>query len=546
MKDVKYCPICGVKKAIHSLQQVPFEDEKYDKTACPTPPMGWSSWNLFREKINEDLIKETADAIEKSGLLAAGYKYINIDDAWQDSRRDDNGRIQCDPYTFPSGIKSLVQYVNNKGLKLGIYSSNGTLTCEDYPASLGHEKQDAETFAEWGIEYFKYDFCHHSPMPVNAPFIVKINLSNNGKSSVLYAKDAFLTGNARLIEDNKVDGGHYIKGLSSRCGTAIFNFESDISDYYDITFTIRKNGREEKFMIATVNGKDNYELTAPGTTAWTAEGKIHSRIFFEKGKNTILLQNPIGSLRDGYAYQYNRMGNELKKATAKYALENKTPEKKIVYSICEWGTNHPWKWAPSAGNLWRTTPDIKPNWLSILAIYEVNIILGKYAGVGSYNDPDMLEVGNGNLNYEENYTHFALWCMMSAPLILGNDIRKFIKNDGTIDKDNKIYKILTNKELIAIDQDELCIPCIRVKKTNGVDVLVKPLINNRVAVCIFNKTNSDKNISFNLDEAADCAKVNLPKKSCYIVKNVKNTEEYTGKSISTTLSSHSSTVYIIE
>ena len=119
-------------------------------------------------------------------------------------------------------------------------------------------------------------------------------------------------------------------------------------------------------------------------------------------------------------------------------------EKKILYSICEWGWNKPWKWGGTAGNIWRTTGDIQPNWASVMGIYEFNVRLDKYARPGAFNDPDMLEVGNGNLTFDENKAHFTLWSMMAAPLILGNDVREFIKEDGTVDKDNKILQILTN------------------------------------------------------------------------------------------------------
>jgi alpha-galactosidase len=112
-----------------------------------------------------------------SGLAQAGYQYVNIDDCWQANERDAQGRLQCDKVNFPSGIRALTDYVNSRGLKLGIYSSNGTLTCEDYPASLRNERIDAETFAEWGVEYFKYDFCHNVPIPSKAPWIIGVGFA---------------------------------------------------------------------------------------------------------------------------------------------------------------------------------------------------------------------------------------------------------------------------------------------------------------------------------------------------------------------------------
>ena len=209
--------------------------------------------------------------------------------------------------------------------------------------------------------------------------------------------------------------------------------------------------------------------------------------------------------------QYANMGRELKRATKKYAEEKGTEEKPIVFSICEWGLNQPWKWGRQAGNLWRTTPDIKPIWVSVLGIYEATVRLQKYSAKGGWNDPDMLEVGNGDLTHEENKSHFSLWCMMNAPLILGNDIREFIKEDGTVDTENKVYQILTNKAMIGINQDKLGVQCKRVR-TGIVDVLVKPLEGSKMALCVFNKGTKEAEKALNLKSFANEGILNLPKK----------------------------------
>jgi alpha-galactosidase len=121
--------------------------------------MGWNSWNRFRCNVSEQLIRETADAMISSGMKDAGYEYIVIDDCWQGSR-DENGRIQPDPARFPSGMKALADYVHSKGLKFGMYSDAGSRTCEGRPGSQGHEFQDAMQYAEWGVDYLKYDWCN--------------------------------------------------------------------------------------------------------------------------------------------------------------------------------------------------------------------------------------------------------------------------------------------------------------------------------------------------------------------------------------------------
>lgn len=549
MKNVKYCPICAAKKFIHSFGVNKIPEENYNNSAALTPPMGWSSWNLFRDKISEDLIKQIAVAMDKSGLKDAGYTYVNIDDCWQSSSRDENGKLQSDKMTFPSGIKSLVDYVNALGLKLGIYSSNGTVTCEEYPASLGYEKTDADTFAEWGVEYFKYDFCHNKRIPNEAPLVVKIEVGNSGNVYCeKFASSAFLKGNARLVKDEKAEGGFYIKGLSSYSGTAEFCVD-DIPDDgdYCLTLTVRKEMARERFLTLTVNSEKEYPVYVPEMKAFTAQHRFQVCVFLKKGENSIKLVNPIGSMFDSAIYQYTNMGRELKRATAEYSEKIGQPEKPIVYSICEWGKNHPWKWGAKAGNLWRTTGDIMPNWLSILSIYEFNVRLGKYSGAGAWNDPDMLEVGNGNLTYEENKAHFSLWCMMAAPLILGNDIRKFVTPQGKPDTDNKMLQILTNKRLIDIDQDSLGIACKKIKSVkSGIDVLVKPLCEAKAALCVFNKTKKAETVTVDIFDVVNAPECNLPNAEKYKITDCWNEQTKTGRNIRTQVLSHSTQVFLIE
>ena len=127
-----------------------------------TPPMGWNSWNTFGADINEQLIRDTADKMVDTGLLNAGYEYLVIDDCWSLKERDENGRLAADPEKFPNGMKAVADYVHSKGLKFGMYSCAGNLTCAGYPGSFEHEFTDAETFAYWGVDFLKYDYCYHS------------------------------------------------------------------------------------------------------------------------------------------------------------------------------------------------------------------------------------------------------------------------------------------------------------------------------------------------------------------------------------------------
>ncbi len=547
----EFCPICKIKRYVRSHRLNSPVTEKYNNGIALTPPMGWSSWNLFKYKINEDLIKEIAVAMNKSGLGEAGYKYVNIDDCWQNSSRDENGRLQTDFITFPSGIKSLNEYVNSLGLKLGIYSSNGTHTCEDYPASLGNERIDADTFAEWGVEYFKYDFCHNVPIPTDALRIIKVNVGEKyGKDFYeATAKEAELSGDAYLVKDKKAEGGFILKGLCANGGVAKFKgIDVKEAGNYILTLTVSKTKKARKFLVVSVNSDKEYYLDVPVMNMYTPEHRFQLEIYLEAGQNTITLYNPIASEQDSAFFQYKLMGEELKRATREYAEKNGTEEKKIIYSICEWGKNKPWLWGSEAGNLWRTTPDIGPVWISIVALYKHTIRLGKYASPGAWNDPDMLEVGNGNLTYEENKSHFALWCMMCAPLILGNDIRNFIKSDGTVDTDSRIYRILTNKNLISINQDILGVPCKKVKGFSGkvsVDVLVKTLDKKRVAVCIFNKGKSQKKVKFSIDKLTEFADVNVEKKEKYNILNCWTDEKSEGREIVSLTEKHGCDVFII-
>ena len=129
-----------------------------------TPPMGWNSWNTFGPDINEQLILETADKMVETGILNAGYEYLVIDDCWSLKERDKNGRLVADPAKFPHGIKAVADYIHSKGLKFGMYSCAGTLTCGGYPGSFEHEFTDAATFAVWGVDFLKYDYCYHSSL----------------------------------------------------------------------------------------------------------------------------------------------------------------------------------------------------------------------------------------------------------------------------------------------------------------------------------------------------------------------------------------------
>jgi alpha-galactosidase len=310
-----------------------------------TPPMGWNSWNKFACHVSEQLIRETANAMVTNGMKAAGYQYVNIDDCWQVSR-DAQGNIVPDPKNFSSGIKALADYVHSKGLKLGVYTDAGRMTCQKRPGSYEHEVQDVNTYASWGVDYVKIDWCYAEGLD----------------PEVQYAK-----------------------------------------------------------------------------------------------------------LRDAFA----------------------RASRPMVFSICNWGVKAPWTWGPHTGNLWRTTGDISDHYDRMSVIGFSQNGLGKYAGPGHWNDPDMLEVGNGGMKHDEYLTHMSLWALLAAPLLAGNDLRSM--SDET-------KQILLNSEVIAVDQDAKGVQGHRIWDEGPLEIWMRPLADGGTAVGLFNRGESE--FKMTLDMAA--------------------------------------------
>lgn len=544
------CPICALQKITKPTKVTIDTDseEPYSNGAALTPPMGWSSWNTFRQNISEDLILSTAEAMKKTGLLEAGYQYINLDDCWQSSLRDANGRLQGDLEKFPSGIPHLISQINQMGMKVGLYTSNGTATCEDLPASLGKEVLDAQTFAEWGCEFFKYDFCHHKRISGEAPIIEAIEISAPGSKAelTLYPEDAELSGRARVLNIKRLPSGKGIGLLNHGAGTATFRPVVNFDGQYVLTLLIYKQfARREKYLQVIVNG-ETYEVFFPTSNGFSATGRTQLIVRLKGGANEIILRNPIATAADSSYVQYRRMGKALKDATRRVSLERGTREKPIVFSLCEWGTAHPWHWGAKAGNMWRTTHDITAKWTVINYIYGRTLRLYQHAGPGAWNDPDMLEVGNGKLTDDENRTHFSLWCMLAAPLILGNDLRLMLSSDGEANPDNPVLKTVTNKSLILIDQDPLGKPAKRIKKMHGIDIIARPLANGDIALCFYNAGSHVKGLSFDINELStdDYLNFNAPAAS-YQVHELWSDERFAAKTISVSLQKHACKVFRI-
>jgi alpha-galactosidase len=315
-----------------------------DNGLARTPPMGWNSWNKFAGKVDDAAVRGAADAIVSSGMKDAGYIYVNIDDTWQ-GPRDAQGNITSNR-KFPD-MKALAAYVHSKGLRIGIYSSPGPKTCAGYEGSYGHEERDAMTYAAWGMDYLKYDWCSAG------------------------------------------------------------------------------------------------------------------RIYKDEDMRAV----------------YQKMGDAL--------LKTGRP---IVYSLCQYGREEVWKWGANVGgNLWRTTGDISDNWKSMAGIGFSQFAIAPYIRPGHWNDPDMLEIGNGGMSGDEYRTHMSLWSLLAAPLLAGNDLTTMSA---------EIKEILMNAEVIAIDQGPEAKPVKPLAQEGNAVVLARPLEGNSVAVGLFNRGDQPAEISF--------------------------------------------------
>jgi alpha-galactosidase len=370
-----------------------------------TPPLGWNSWNAFGTLVTAKKVREAADAMVASGLAAHGYQYLNIDDGWErghavadipginifglhnfvperNAGRDRSGRIQSN-LRFPD-MKKLGDYIHSRGLKFGIYSTPGPWTCAGYEGSYRHELQDAQTWADWGVDYIKYDYCSY---------------------------------------------GNLLPGA-------------------DCKFKLDRN-----------RGKINWMDPIPGSTL------------------------------DDYIRPYRELAAHLA-----------TVDRDIVFSICNGGMGAVWKWGAAAGgNLWRTTIDIQDNWESISRIGFQQPELAPFTGPGHWNDPDMLVVGRvgwgiprqSRLTHAEQVTHLTIWAMQAAPLIMGCDLTRL--DEWTID-------LLTNDDVLDVDQDPLGIAASVKVKTDDYEIWARPLFDGTIAVALFNKTDQPLDITASLPD----------------------------------------------
>ncbi len=523
-----------------------YRTEPMDNGLLLAPPMGWNSWNYFKHNINEKMFIEMAKAIREKGLLDAGYSFLNLDDYWEDDKRDPDGKLQADPVRFPNGMQSFVQKINEIGFKVGIYSSNGTMTCQGLPASLGKEYMDACQFARWGIEYLKYDYCYHKMSTRRGPQIFCIGVTEKGsdEETIIGAEKALLEGTAKLAK--RINNYHgcmpehnkkspVIVGLDANKGSATFLYQAEKEGEYYVTV-------HHRYPVRVISDLIPFEIMGgmivnDGEPMFFEPGKtrrpchvppVRFLVKFKKGNNTIRIFNPIGNRADSAMINYLTMSNALIAAVQNVSAETGVQKKPIAFSVCEWGRNKPWEWGSGVANLWRTTGDISWTWKSIMRLYEINVKLYAYASSGHWNDPDMLEVGNGDLTLDENRAHFSLWCMMAAPLLLGNDVT-------TMKQEH--LDIILNKNLIAIDQDTLGKQAKRIQ-TGKFDVLVRPLSDGSIALLVLNKKNKSQKFSFDLSELSKEEYVASLAKEEYTVRNEWTEETTTGKTLEANVPAH--------
>jgi len=337
------------------------------------PAMGWNSWNQVRcYDLTEQVVRSAADALVETGLRDKGYRYVVVDDCWQDVRRGPSGELRPHPERFPSGMAALASYVHERGLRFGIYATPGSETCamrwDDYPGtglgSLGHERQDAELFASWGVDFLKYDWC-----------------------------------------------------------------QADLTD-----------GLEPEPAFRTMRA----------------------------------------------------MLDDL--------------ERPMLYSIAEYGEHEPWRWAPGLADQWRTTQDLGPAWASVARVIDSQARLADFSGrPGGWNDPDMLQIGNGSLTVEECRSHFSFWAMLDAPLFLGTDIAALSP---------ELLAIVGNEEVIAVDQDFGGEQGRRVWTGDGEEIWTKRLHSGGVVVLVHNRNETERVVTCTAE------RIGAPEASSYDVRDL--------------------------
>lgn len=534
-----------------------FTNEKIllNKRKNHLPAMGWNSWNAFGSGNTEALTKVMADKIIELGLDKLGYKYLVLDDGCYKAERVE-GQLSNEEIKFPSGFKSLSDYIHSLGLKFGMYNDIGTNLCAGAAVgTCGHEKTDAKSYVDWGVDFLKVDNCYYlwdnatfsdakNARYVYAPNIKKIKLyaekqdgTSAGQKVFDAVKDGIITGRGVEKKENYVCGIGTFDGTNT--GTTPVGLQSG-----ELTFEFTTGdfdaGARYFVQIEYATAEE------PGTGSWLQLALTHSdttKILYDNflpptpTKTTFQesapIELPLQTLGTGSTVSYTlRIMNHRRQENTlcSYAallegLNLAQPNHDIILSLCEWGKTQPQNWGYKVADSWRILNDITfqvgsdgdaghANWEdpgtpSVTSQYDKAVIMDEFAGLNKgWNDPDMLMVGMNGLTETMCKTHFTMWCLMNSPLMLGLDLRRVNKGD-------QLYNIIANKDLIALNQDALGIQAKRVYTTaensnpdkdyiqnnDRVDILAKPLCDGSIALGVINVSQSEKKGKFAVTKA---------------------------------------------
>ena len=525
------------------------------------PAMGWNSWNAFGSGNTEALTKAMADAMVELELDKLGYQYVVLDDGCYRPQRVD-GKLANEPVKFPTGFRALADYIHDKGLKFGMYNDIGTNLCAGAAVgTCGHEATDAQSYIDWGVDFLKVDNCYYlwdnatfsdaaNAKYVYAPNIRGIRVTGDGFEKEFSAvSDGKLTGRGAQIKEDYAtnlgtfDGtGPWPTPVGAQSAELAFTVCVPKAGEYKMTVsyaTATENGTGS-WLQAAVGEKENavllYDDFLPATeNKETFADSPEIVLTLQAGENLIRLMN------------HRRQENTLSSYAALLeGLNRANPEHDVIFSICEWGKTQPQNWGYKVGDSWRILNDITfrvgadgdpgvGSWTdgytpSVTSQYNKAVIMDEFAGLDrGWNDPDMLMVGMNGLTDNMYRTHMAMWCMMNAPLMLGLDLRRVKKGD-------ELWKIIANRDLIALNQDALGIAakrvaCILTKKlenvsapadentaacdvteevaiehpdteyirdNNRVDILAKPLSDGGLAISFINVSEEAKKGSYSI------------------------------------------------
>ena len=520
----------------------------YGYGLAKTPPMGWSSKVAFADMVDSTLIMQTAETLVQKGLLDLGYNYINIDEGWQSKDRDITGKITADINRFPQGMSTLVKDVNDLGLKVGIHLSCGYDHVNNINGSRLHQKDDANTIVNYGAELLNYQLRNQNYFPMYASLISGISIEKvcadkhatdidiaSVKTQINLA-DGELSGNAKLETDKANINLNYVTGLDKCAGSFSIKYNADLSGEYVVNLSIKATAGIEKMLVIAVDENTYSIVTEPvhdkDITIWELSAKIK----LAKGENKLYFINPIADKEDSTKLFFDNMARCLQSACEDRASAVQSDIKPITYFINECGRSDQYLWAKDISNAWQNTDNISSKWSAIKRVYNYNVKLNNYASVDRWNNPDVMQVGNGKLTLAQNKSHFSLWCMMNAPLFISADIRYL--QDAVLD-------VLSNKEMIAVNQDKLGKQAKLVRK-GTVDLIAKPLYGGAVAVCIFNKSAVKAFYNFSMETLVKDEYVNLSRSSSYSIRDVWSGRDQTiGKSLCGSIDKDSVIVYIV-